>query len=1030
MCLYRYGVSKSLAFPNTSPANSPAFLDGGAVNVVKLVSRHSVARLMKTIWKLVAAGLLLLPASVPAAPEARWDFENGATGWRGPGGGSGIVAELGHGKNQAYQVVATKPHHTLLTLAGSETTPNFVASARFKIVSSEGEAPAIYIYGRHGGGGFRALTVRRAGAGVLCYYGQKAENRNFDGPKLAGQKLMTSWVRVKFACCKDRVLGKVWLDGTAEPAWQMDGEAEGQAKGAFALGVWTSPRTPSKACVLFDDITFQPISDAEFAAMQTQTTARRPLDADALEVKDDVFETATDIGLATASTLIAFDRRTGALTHIVHRRSGQEFVSGRSDQALFSVALTRPAGHEHDEVTAEDFRSVSATKTGGGKLELSFSGHASLPLTARVTAAAGKDGLVRLRIVVGNKSDAAVARIEFPRFISPAALGKDANDDRLLAPLSHTDGAVIEAPGTRSQSREAMYPESAFTQFAALYDSTAGLYLATHDADGHCKRLSVKSVAGKSVTIPVTHLLPETPGHDVELPYDTVLGAFTGDWRDAADIYKRWAKQQPWCGRKLAQRDDIPQFLKDGAGIIIAGIQNPKGYNGFLGENLERLPKLMEDYRKRTGLAHMVFVPYGWENRGTWAGIHYLPAVPSSAAWENANATLRAQGDRVAMLTSGYWWVVKRKETSNGPAFDDTADYERRKGMVIQNADGKAFTADFYDKTDVHAAWRGLSVKLCHGSAAARETMLKIFLDVARLGTPLVSFDQEIGGGQHQPCYSKTHGHPPGYGNWMWTSFRDLCAEILRRGKPIQSELGLFMENVSEVAIPYMATYWSRQFGEVDHGCVGARGVGLFSYLYHEYVTAIGAACVQGQGPLGVRGSAELRCHVLANNLTRGLIPGPFIQDVPLEPVNDKWKSLVAEAYFAFCKPYARFPEYLLLGETRRPPPIECADHEVWFYRQDARGQSLKPGGPKVVKATVKLPVVTAGSFAAADGSVGIVIVNATPQAQTATVRLADSAKQAILFLADRTEEKRWERAPARIKVKLEPFGTRCLITR
>jgi hypothetical protein len=983
---------------------------------------------MKTIWRLVAAGLLLLLAPVFALASNGWDFENGAADWRGVDGG--IIAEPGNEKNHAYQIVATKPHHTLLTLAGSEATLDFIASARFKIVSSEGDAPIVYIYGRHGGGGFRALTIRRDGAGVLCYYGQKMESKQFAGPRIAAQKLMASWVRVKFACCKDRVLGKVWLDGAAEPGWQMEGEAEGHAKGVFALGVWTSPRTPSKARVLFDDIMFQPVSEVEFAAMQTQTTARRPLDMAALAVKEGVFETATDIGLATASTVVAFDKQTGGLTHIAHRRSGREFVSSQPVVPLFSVALTKPAGHEQEEVAAEDFRNVSIEKTGGGKLELSFSGHASLPLSARVTATAGKDGLVRLRIAVSNKSDMAVARIEFPQFQAPAALGKDAGDDRLLAPLSHTDGAVIEAPGTRSQSREAMYPESAFTQFVALYDPTAGLYLAAHDAGGHCKRLGVRTVAGKSMAVPFTHLLPETPGRDAAPPYDIVLGAFTGDWRDAADIYKRWAKQQPWCAKTLAQRDDIPQFLKDGAGIIIAGIQNPKGYNGFLGDNLERLPQLMSDYRKRTGLAHMVFVPYGWENRGTWAGIHYLPAVPSSEAWERASAALRSQGDRVAMLTSGFWWVVKRKETSNGPAFDDTADYEQCKEMVIQNADGKAFTADFYDKTDVHAAWRGLSVKLCHGSAAARETMLKVFLDVARLGTPLVSFDQEIGGGQHQPCYSDAHGHPPGYGNWMWTSFRDLCAEILRRGKPIQPELGLFMENVSEVAIPYMATYWSRQFGEVDHGATGARGVALFSYLYHEYVTAIGAACVQGQGPLGTRASAELRCHVLANNLTRGLIPGPFIQDVPLEPTQDKWKSQVAQAYFAFCKPYKHFAEYLLLGETRRPPAIECAEHETWFWRQDANGQPQKPGGPKVVRTTVTLPCVTAGSFAAADGSVGTVIVNATSQSQTATVRLANSAKQAILFRADRTEENHWERAPDRIEVTLQPFGTRCLVTR
>ena len=62
--------------------------------------------------------------------------------------------------------------------------------------------------------------------------------------------------------------------------------------------------------------------------------------------------------------------------------------------------------------------------------------------------------------------------------------------------------------------------------------------------------------------------------------------------------------------------------------------------------------------------------------------------------------------------------------------------------MAVHNADRGPWSADDYRDT---TSWRGLSAKLCHGSAAARETALKIFLDIARLGTSLVQFDQEIG---------------------------------------------------------------------------------------------------------------------------------------------------------------------------------------------------------------------------------------------------------------------------------------------
>ncbi|MFQ5811406.1 MAG: hypothetical protein ACE5JM_17445, partial [Armatimonadota bacterium] len=223
----------------------------------------------------------------------------------------------------------------------------------------------------------------------------------------------------------------------------------------------------------------------------------------------------------------------------------------------------------------------------------------------------------------------------------------------------------------------------------------------------------------------------------------------------------------------------------------------------------------------------------------------------------------------------------------------------------------------------------------------------------------------------------------------------------------------------------------SRQFAEVDHGAVGARGVGLFSYLYHEYVTAIGAACVQGQGQQGTRPHPGLRVRVMANNLTRGLIPGPFHHDVPLEPTNE-WQQTISQAFFSYCQPYASFPEYLVLGTTRRSPQVRCAELDVWFYRRSQEGEPLKPGGPPVMQVPLALPAVTAGSFEAADGSLGTVIVNVTGEDQEAVVTLGRPGESAVLYQADRSEERRWDSAAegANIPVSLEPYGTRMLVVR
>jgi len=968
---------------------------------------------------------------VPAAPAAErvWDFETGASGWTTQEKGCAVVTEPDNPKNHAYQIVATRPHHTRVTLSGSEKTPNFLITLRVKVLHWKGAPPNVYVYGRSVRGGFHALTLRPNGRGrVFAWYGQNKPAISI-GSVGANVGDKPRWIQVAFGCFNEYSFGKAWAAGDAEPGWQAVGFSAGQDKGKVAIGVWTSPRTSSQATVLFDDVHFMPLTAAMVKRWRISLGPRPRLDTRAIPQSPGVFTLADRIGLATKRACVVFDRATGEITNFVDISTKQEFVSRTFKQPLFEMALTKPYEGKQTRVTSREFRKITVRPTSSQALVLDFGDHPSDAVSARVTAALGEDDSVRLRIRVRNDSDWCVASVAFPQMTAPAALSGDGTNDRLLIPCS--GGAVIHAPGKRSTNRTAMYPGTAFAQFYALYNDKAGAYVGAYDADGNVKRFVLQSSAGAYVSLTLEHLFPEQPSKDAALSYDVVLRTFQGDWRNAADIYKAWAVRQPWCKRRLAEREDVPSFLKDGSGVIITSIGNPAFRARTVGDHLEKLPDLMDKYREATGLKHMIFVAYGWENRGTWAGINYFPTIPSDGAWRKATAALKKRGHRVAFLTSGFWWVVKRQRTSSGPAFDDTADFERRRAMCSQKPDGAVWKWDYYERTRGHSSWRGLSVRLCHGSQQARDTLKRIFLHVAKLGVSLISFDQEIGGGQREPCYNTKHGHPPGYGRWMWTGFRDLCRDILREGKPIEPELGLFMENESELAIPCMSTYWSRQFGEVGVGAPGGRGVGLFSYLYHEYVTAIGAACVQGQGLHGTRPSVGLRCRILANNLTRGLIQGPFMHEVPLGG-GDKWRKQVSRAYRSFCRPYKHFPEYLLLGRTRCPIAVECDNVELRYYRRDAkRGKPVRKGGPPVVRAPLVVPAAAVGSFEAPDGSIAHFIVNTTPEPRRVVALLPKTAAFTI-YRADRTKEEtaRVAEAGRRVSLSLEPFGIRVIVIR
>ena len=85
----------------------------------------------------------------------------------------------------------------------------------------------------------------------------------------------SDWVHVAFACFDDYVFGKAWPAGSPEPRWQAEGPAEGLTSGVAAVGVWTSPRAPSSAQVLFDDIEFVPLTAERLKAWGLRPGPRR-----------------------------------------------------------------------------------------------------------------------------------------------------------------------------------------------------------------------------------------------------------------------------------------------------------------------------------------------------------------------------------------------------------------------------------------------------------------------------------------------------------------------------------------------------------------------------------------------------------------------------------------------------------------------------------------------------------------------------------------------------------------------------------
>eukprot|EP01051_Picozoa_sp_SAG22_P009397 SAG22_NODE_782_length_7256_cov_8.627498_3_plen_620_part_00 len=401
-----------------------------------------------------------------------------------------------------------------------------------------------------------------------------------------------------------------------------------------------------------------------------------------------------------------------------------------------------------------------------------------------------------------------------------------------------------------------------------------------------------------------------------------------------------------------------------------------------------------------------VGVPYGWENRGTWAGINYFPAVPSNEAWKTVNAELAKTGDGTMFLVSGSLWVTKRNVTSGGPAFDDSAELAEpaKAAMLVKMAHASngstIWRDDQYDVETARQIWRGLSVELCHGHNGSQATLAAIFGQLRELGVSVASMDQEIGGQQAAPCYDPEHDHGPGFGTYIWSGYRDIVAQVQADSAAAGAQLGLSSEQTSELAIPWMGTYWSRQFALVDYprqcsgtaagACIepGFEGVGLFSYVYHEYATAMAAALVQGQGGTGpTRRGVLFQVKAMADSLAMGLAMAPFdwmVQANVTREVNGypaEWVRVTSDAFFAYAGVMPLFREWLVFGETLRPMRLRCANVSTFYW--SAGGRRVEYSFPAAVAGTFRGMATTSdvGGAGGGVGQIGTVVVSAAAAA-------------------------------------------------
>ncbi len=560
------------------------------------------------------------------------------------------------------------------------------------------------------------------------------------------------------------------------------------------------------------------------------------------------------------------------LKQLVHKPSGEKLLAEEGGRDLFTLSILRAEGGSLSVASHSAQRgSLRVVRAANGqRILVEFAGLGPGADIGVVLEGMLDDSepFVRWSIAVNNPGSQRLARVRCPNVSAVAAIG-DSEDDFLIAPYS--PGAMIENPAENWPARYSMswtFPGSQSAQFCAYQDCRAGIYLASMDSGAHSRALSVLKSEG-GYRLYQDYVLPETQATEWKSPYSTALGVTAGNWQQTADIYKCWAVHQPWCAKTLAQRDDIPDYWKRGPCVHTVEVRTYDGKTRLC--NGSYYPQLADHLRLLRERIDGPVVPMlaGWENHRRWTAGEYFPIFDEEQA-KGVLDEMRRDGFRPFVFLSGLFFTFQNEGRDGG---DLTAWKEYADAMVV-DALGKPKPYVLNESSsDGKSIWKRHSYQLCPAAPATREFFRSVLDKTHALGIDIVQMDQGAFGymSRDGACYSISHGHHPGVGSYPATAFLALLEDMRGYGKSLNPDFLLMVEELHEEAIPYLDGFHTREYKEKYwyRAAPGARGIPLFSYLYHEYAIAYGG---DSAGVSRDPNMTHLRSHAV--NMVTGKTPG------------------------------------------------------------------------------------------------------------------------------------------------------------
>ncbi len=469
--------------------------------------------------------------------------------------------------------------------------------------------------------------------------------------------------------------------------------------------------------------------------------------------------------------------------------------------------------------------------------------------------------------------------------------------------------------------------------FVAFYRGGDGLYVGLHDDQGHHKHLAVQA-RDDGVGVVCTHwpAAADTADGHYAPPFHAAVGAFAGDYWNAACLYRAFSLQTPW-GRPAAgsgsdARRPVPAWLRDIDLWLMPGAEPLK--------NVEACRKAGEYFG--------VPIALHWYN---WHEIpfdtlypEYFPAKPQ---FREGVKALQDAGFRVMPYINGRLCDPKAKTWADG---GERAAARQEKGEPY---------------TEVYGSKVPLNV-MCPATAFWRDKVAGL-VDrlVNECGVDGVYIDQ-ITAAHAVRCYSGDHGHSPGGGTFWVRGYREMLDAIGRKlpaGRMLTSE-----EN---------AECWNDQLDAlllVNTPATGDRRIiPVMPAIYADRVITFGFQYMSGDD---IPRSLPFRAK-----MARAFLWGAQLGWIGVD-------ALMAETA-------AREAEFLRnLAQARRGGHAFVAggrflgEAEVIGENPRLRGEGTAGAGTYAID----LPAVMATAWLGRDGAVGLAVVNLSDEPRSVEVRV------------------------------------------